>query len=129
MGLIPNTDWSLGETIQATIWSIKALFGDQDAKAHLEALDEVNSQRTPVDVDIYDRTEYSSDEFTHVGLWGILDSVGDSTRGIFKGFGGIVKGVFNGIEFVFKRFWVIIIALIVLVGAWYLINLKKAVGK
>ena len=118
---------SLGEFLQATIWSVQSIFGNKDAQSHLDALHQVNSQETEMDRDIFNRVEQPGIEFVHVGLLGVLDSVGDSVRGIVKGAGGIIKGLFNGIEFVFKKFWLILIALIVLVGAWYLINLKKMV--
>lgn len=116
----------MGEWIQKTIWRVQAIFGNKDAAIHLESLNSVNSQATEEDRDIWHRVEDQPD-FQHAGLIGVLDSIGDSTRGIFSGIGKAIKDVFNIAEFTVKNIIKIAVVALVLVALYYFLVLRKAV--
>jgi hypothetical protein len=114
----------MGEWLQKTIWRVQAVFGSDDAKSHLEALDAVNKRATPIDLDIYNRVEMQP-EIKHTGFVGFLDSVGDSTRGVVGGIAKAVKDIFNLAEFTAKHLIIIVVIAGLVVGGWYFYRFKK----
>ena len=81
---------NFGEWLQLAVWDIKALFGDQDAKSHAEALREVNAQATPLDREIYRVVESEVVEGPRIPIFSDLaDTLGNSIKGI----GGLVKNI------------------------------------
>ena len=119
---------NLGEWLQLAAWDIKALFGDEDAKSHAEALREVNAQATPVDRLIY--TAVESEEIAHTGVLGVLDSVGDTIRTAASNSVKSLSTFFKSLNFLLRNPWVILIVIgIAVVLLWPLVSRYLGIAK
>jgi len=119
---------SFGEWWQLAVWNVKAALGDEDAKAHAQALRDVNRQATETDQQIFQAVE--SQDVEHEGLLGVLDDVGDGVRGIASGVAGIAGGAVKSFAFLGKNFSTILVIAIVAVVGYFVFQavlIKKAV--
>ena len=116
----------LWEWVQYTVWDIRGRLGDEDAAAHAQALWEVTHSTDPKDTEI--NLAVDSQVVAGPRIW-IFSDLLDAVKGAGEGVGGLFKGLGNLAKFLGRNIIGVLIAAALLMGLWYILVLKKTVGK